>query len=414
MNLKSEQLKSDLSLVVDYDDKLNKQIMREIILETLGKENCDEIKVNNKKVLEYTAINGKKEILLFKQISYLGGNGQHPIFKKRIQIPEWFRDIHNYFKDDNNVEVRFIGVYSYAQNVVFAEFIKETYLTKKLNNSSAHVYINDLYQAMKLGTFKKLDRNGNEIVTIRKISFKSYLDGTLQSDENELFEIFKEFNGNNQIVSDWINSSDAIVEMYNSNFNSWKQTEWAGWFLEFKFDEFLKNRNYTSKIEYVGLSNKKEDDFDFDLWFDEDKFFGDLKASDISKKEAPGNDKSTFIDCINKYDKFWYVIYEHETQKDIDMDNDFEATRFRTNFIKEVGEWDTKKPFDELSYSKKMKHSVKFMNMIIIELNRINYHSVLSDFNQGKQPSGDKRNVKVKINKRDIDNFVVYRQSFDL
>ncbi len=168
----SEQLKSDLSLVVDYDVKLNKSTMRDILIETLGEENCREIKVDKKKVLEYTTATGKKEILLFKQISYLGGNGQHPIFKKRIQIPEWFRDIYNHFKDDNNVEVRFIGIYSYAENVIFAEFVKETYLPKKLNNSSAHVYINDLYQAMKLGTFNKLDRNGIRLSLKEKFSLK--------------------------------------------------------------------------------------------------------------------------------------------------------------------------------------------------------------------------------------------------
>ncbi len=412
MNLKSEQLKSDLSLVVDYDEKLNRKTMLDILYETLGKENCKEIKVNSKKVLEYTTITGNREVLLFKQISYLGGNGQHPIFKKRIQIPSWFRDIYEHFKDDEKTNVRFIGVYSYAGNVIFAEFIKDTYLTKKLNNSSAHVYINDLYQAMKSGTFNKLDRNGNRIVTVRRISFKSYLDDTLQNNNNVLFDIFKEFNDNYYPVNEWIKSSDAIPEMYNANFNSWKQTEWAGWYLEYKFDKYLKEQNHLHRVEYVGSSNKKVGEFDFDLWFDEDNFFGDLKASDIAKKEAPGNDKTTFIDCINKYDKFWYVIYEHETVKDKDFSYEYEATKFRTHFIREVGEWDSNKPFDELSYGKKMKHSVKFKNMIIIELNRINYHSVLSDFNQGKQPSGDKRNVKVKISKKDIDNFVIFRQDF--
>ncbi len=412
MNLKSEQLKSDLSLVVDYDEKLNRKTMLDILYETLGKENCKEIKVNSKKVLEYTTITGSREVLLFKQISYLGGNGQHPIFKKRIQIPSWFRDVYEYFKDDEKTNVRFIGVYSYAGNVIFAEFIKDTYLTKKLNNSSAHVYINDLYQAMKSGTFNKLDRNGNRIVTVRKISFKSYLDDTLQNNNNVLFDIFREFNDNYYPVNEWIKSSEAIPEMYNANFNSWKQTEWAGWYLEYKFDKYLKEQNHLHRVEYVGSSNKKVGEFDFDLWFDKDNFFGDLKASDITKKEAPGNDKTTFIDCINKYDKFWYVIYEHETVKDKDFGYEYEATKFRTHFIREVGEWDSNKPFDELSYGKKMKHSVKFKNMMIIELNRINYHSVLSDFNQGKQPSGDKRNVKVKISKKDIDNFVIFRQDF--
>ena len=50
--------------------------------------------------------------------------------------------------------------------------------------------------------------------------------------------------------------------------------------------------------------------------------------------------------------------------------------------------------------------------MCIIELNRINYREVLSDFIQGRQPDGAARKVKFKINKNNIDNFVVFRYSY--
>ena len=54
---------------------------------------------------------------------------------------------------------------------------------------------------------------------------------------------------------------------------------------------------------------KKHGELDFDLWFNEEKFFGDLKASDEAKKEAPANDQENFLECINTHDKFWYIIY---------------------------------------------------------------------------------------------------------
>ena len=199
--------------------------------------------------------------------------------------------------------------------------------------------------------------------------------------------------------------------MHKENWNKWKETEWPGWYLEFKINSFIKEKCLENKILYVGSSHKRAGELDFDLWFGEDNFYGDLKASDIDKKEAPGNDQNSFIECINKYNKFWYIIYEHNTIKD-NEDNNYDATRFRANYIKDNNEWPLGKQFDELSYYKRMKNSIKFIKMYIIELNRINFRNVLSDFNQGKQPSGDARNPKFKISKKNIDNFIVYEQDF--
>jgi hypothetical protein len=47
--------------------------------------------------------------------------------------------------------------------------------------------------------------------------------------------------------------------------------------------------------------------------------------------------------------------------------------------------------------------------MMIIELNHLNFREALSTFSQGHQPDGSKRRPKLKIDKRNIDNFVVYR-----
>jgi hypothetical protein len=58
-----------------------------------------------------------------------------------------------------------------------------------------------------------------------------------------------------------------------------------------------------------------------------------------------------------------------------------------------------------------MKNSVKFIKMHIIELNRINFREVLAEFNQGVQPSGEKRKPKFKISKNNIDNFIVFSDS---
>lgn len=408
-NLKSEQLTNDFTIDINYDQPLSFSKMTEKMINILGKDNCHTEKIDNKKVFFYKH-EEKTEVLLLASITYLGGNGQHPIFKKRMQLKKWYKDIIEYYKDKQNYTVRFIGVYHYEENIIFTEFIKDSYIKKKMNSSAAHVYINDLYQAMKNGIFKKTDRNKNKLVTIKDTKLKEYLDGHIKGNTNELFSIFKQFN-QESCFNKWITAKEAITEMYDNNWGNWKETEWAGIYLEFKMNSFIKKNKLENQILYVGSSHKKKEDLDFDLWFDKENFFGDLKASNNTKLEAPGNDQIKFTNCINKYTKFWYVIYEHDTIKDT-KENNYEATRFRANFIKEKNEWKKNKPFDELSYYSRMKHSIRFTNMEIIELNPINYQEVLGEFKQGRQPNGDARKPKFKIPKKNIDNFIVFNKDF--
>ena len=86
MNLKSQQLRSDLSLEIDFDQTLTPNQIKERLIEVLGKEYCSEEIIANRKVLVYLNDKGIKQVLLFANISYLGGDGAHPIFKKRIQL----------------------------------------------------------------------------------------------------------------------------------------------------------------------------------------------------------------------------------------------------------------------------------------------------------------------------------------
>ena len=187
-NLKSEQIRSDLSLDINYDEPLSITNMIKRLENILGKENCFTQKIFNKKIFYYKH-QDQIEVLLLASITYLGGNGQHPIFKKRIQLKKWYKDIIDYYKDDSNYNIRFIGVYHYQDNIIFTEFLKESYLQKKMNSSAAHVYTNDLFQAMKEGIFTRKDRNKNELITIKYTKFKDYLDGNLNKYQNNLFKI---------------------------------------------------------------------------------------------------------------------------------------------------------------------------------------------------------------------------------
>ena len=50
-NIKSEQIRSDLSLELDYDQHLSTSLMIKIIENILGKNNCSIERFNNKKLL---------------------------------------------------------------------------------------------------------------------------------------------------------------------------------------------------------------------------------------------------------------------------------------------------------------------------------------------------------------------------
>lgn len=408
MNVDNEQITLDKSLVVAQDQPLSDKQLQICLINELGKDKCRIVVVPPRKwVLEYTD-SGKVFHLLVRTCTYLGN--PHPIFKKRVQLPLWFNEYTNAINKKNpNIDVRYIGVYHYGDehhgdNVIFVDFKKDTYLTKKGHNSSAHVYTNDLFQAMTYGVFSKEDQFGNTITAIRRDSLKDYL--LNRQRHSNLFDLFRRFNCGFSFGK-WLKALDTIKEMHQNEWHQWRQAEWAGWFLEYKFNKFTIEENVTNQMRYVGSSLKRDGDLDFDIRFDEANFYGDLKASDISKSETPGNDQKNLIECIYQYDKFWYVIYEHETVKDSEVFG-YEATKGRNRYIKSV---DPSYDKDELSYHERMKSKVKFVKMSIVELNRINFRDALTDFHQGRQPDGSARALKFNINKKVLenDNFVVFR-----
>ena len=412
MNVDSEQITLDKSLVFAQDQPLSEKQLQECLIDVLGEANCKVLKIPSRKwVLEYID-EGKVYHLLVRTCTYLGNH--NPTYKKRVQLPLWFNDYANMISEQNpDIDVRYIGVYHYGDehhgdNIIFIDFKKETYLLKKGNNSSAHIYTNDLFQAMTYGVFTKEDYFGNTISAIRRDAFHGYLTNKAV-EKKSLFDLFREFNSG-FTFGQWIKALDAIKEMHANDWHQWRQAEWAGWFLEYRFDKYTKENNVTNQMRYVGSSLKREGDLDFDIRFDADDFYGDLKASDISKKETPANDQSNFIECIYNHEKFWYVIYEHETIKD-SADTGYEATKGRNHYIKSV---DASYDKGEMSYHTRMKNAVKFVRMSIVELNRVNFREALIAFNQGRQADGSARKPKFNINKKVLenDNFVVFRYTY--
>lgn len=402
MNIPSEQILPDLRIVLDQNQPLSPSKQETALRNNLGADHCSYQEICGRIVFVYEN-NGKKTIILHRAITYLGN--PHPVHKMRIQLPREFKDYCFLVQEEHpEIDVRIIGVYHYEGTLVFVDFVKDTYLQKRMHNSSAHVYTNDLYQGLRNGVFHKEDQFGNHMYAVHPFHLAKYMNGE-ESGTNELFELFCRFN-NGFTFGEWLYSVDMIRKMYGDKWRQWKQTEWAGWYLEYEFEKFTRENSLTHLMRYTGSSNKKHGDgiFDFDVWFDRDQFYGDLKASDIDQKEAIGNDQETFVECVSRYGKFWYIIYEHETLKDGPKTH-CKATIERDDFLREIGE-EVHEHSDNHRY---IKHSVNFQKMAILELNEANYRAALIEHNQGKQPNGAARKPKFSIKKSEIDNFVVFR-----
>ena len=192
MNVDSEQITLDKNLVIAQDQPYSDRQLKDCMIKILGAKYCRLITLPPRKtVLEYRE-GGKTIHFLIKACTYLGN--PHPIFKKRVQLPLWFNEYACFIHKHNpNIDVRYIGVYhfgdkNHGENEVFIDFKKDTYLLKKGHNSSAHVYTNDLFQAMTYGVFTKEDQFGNTITTIRRDCLKDYLLNRQRRSDN-LFDL---------------------------------------------------------------------------------------------------------------------------------------------------------------------------------------------------------------------------------
>lgn len=395
---KSEQIMPNLSIIYDYDEPLSK---RKDILQVFNNALETKCELLNYKLGE----NDRKNVYVYKHdniidyflvgaITYL--SKPHPLFKKRFQLKKWYKKFYQEYSGKENVRIWLIGIYHYNGLIVFVDFNIKDYIHRKLNSSAAHIFINDLYQGITTKYFRKVDNNKNKINVVNFHFFKEYING--KTVENPIIKLFSKFN-NNFDFGKWILADEAIKEMKNKNFYQWRGTEWPGWFLEYKFSAFIVSENCKGEMIYLG-NVKDKNLLDFDIFFPRENFYGDLKASDIKKKEAPGNDQLNVLEAINQYQKLWYVIYEHNTEKDVLHNNEMALKRMEILGMEGND--------DHISYAKKMKHSVEFVQMKIFELNRINLNETLAIFNQGRQPNGNKRPPKFLINKQNIDNFIIY------
>lgn len=385
-NVKSEQITKSGIVINDKAEILTDKELQSIILKYFdGTQVCD------KKI--YGTYRNKKYCIYYKNISYLGN--PWPLHKKRIQIAKSFSELYEE-NSKKGITTLIIGVYSYKENIILVDF----QIKQRGKNSSAHVYSNDLRHATINGYFKKNDNMGNVIIafnpTKRKI-IEAYLEEKLYNENLMDLPFISYFDNFFDDIDKNLNGIRCYKEMSNDNYNNARQSEWAGFYIEYKLEQYLNKFDVSTLIQF--LHNKSKGQIDLDLYFPQNQCYGDLKTHSNDSKGILGNDLQTIKKLINK-SSIYYIVCNHDTEKD--KDYNYEVTIF----------WNKLCNKDNLySYGEKMKHSIKITDYQILEINKFNGR-YLGIFNQGINSNQKSRTPKIQIKERDINNFLIHKRKY--
>lgn len=380
-----EQLNENGEIIYDKDISYSRGELKHIVKEyynIIGEE-------NDCLIGEYEGI---KYACYLKNITYLGT--PHPKYKKRVQLGNNFIEKYQYFKA-KNMELIILGIYNYHNNLFFVDFDTANYACNKSHNSSAHVLISDFQEAFEKGFYSKIDVRNNKISIFNKDNVSKFLGIKFKGYKDPKLMVFEELNTFFDSIDTYWNGIECYQEMIDNNFNQKFQSEWPGFYLEYLLSSYLKKYDKKGIIQYK--QNKGKYDIDLDLEFPLIPAYGDLKCHSLGTSAIPGNDYETIMNVIQDY-AIYYVICDHDTVKDSDMD--YRTTKF----------WNTVQHKDDLmSYHAKMKGAVHLRNYMVLEINKYNAR-YLSEFQKGFiNSNGKPRKRKIQIKKKDLPNFVIYK-----
>ena len=241
--------------------------------------------------------------------------------------------------------------------------------------------------------------NGNTITIFTKEKIMDFYKYKFSHNEIEskieIVNTFDDFFAS--ISKDWY-GIECYQEMIEANYNNKFQSEWGGFYLEFLLNQYIEEKNISNIIRFN--KQKAINKIDLDLYFPKINSFGDLKTHSESSGGILGNDLET-IKKIIENGKIYYVVCNHKTTKD--KDNEYIVTTF----------WNTVQGKDNLmSYANKMKHSIHLESFYILEINKYNF-KYIDIFNQGINSDGKKRNPKISISNKNINNFIIHMVFFD-
>ena len=198
----------------------------------------------------------------------------------------------------------------------------------------------------------------------------------------------------NQKIWEWIN---VYKEMIKNDYNNMLQAEWPWFYFEFLFFDFLKKNN----ISEIKKNNIK-------IWFDLLLFwekYGDLKTSNNQSNSIIGNNIKFIKPLLDNNQELYYIVLFFKVE--MDKENDYEVTTFwntQINLIKNKNK-------RLHSYGNRMKNKVFLEELLLLKIDNKN-KIFLKDFHQWINSNWKKRNKKILINKKDINNFILFHKKF--
>lgn len=390
-----DQIDKNGNIIPGFDESLSRNEILSVIREHFFGVNLIECEGQYMMLGEYRGI---KYTLRCKNITYLGN--PHPAFKKRIQIANDLFDFYRISKKLGAIPI-LLGIYSYKGNIVFTDFDLETFINKKAHNSSAHIYSQDISNAVKHGMFSKEDYFKNHILAFRTDRVEKFLTYKLDIDRSDDFriEIARVMDSFFAGVPMHWDGISCYQQMIDCNYKNKFQPEWPGFYLEYLLDKYIQESGL-KQIQYA--QDKSKGGIDLDLYFPTVGSYGDLKAHSDYSSAIQGNDWETIEHLVfDEKQSIYYIVLEHETRKDKDFG--FEVTEF----------WNRSKNKENLrSYGNKMKKDVTLSQYFILDINADNF-KYLVEFHQGKNSNDKPRNKKIMIRTKDIPTFLVYSKTFD-
>lgn len=382
-----EQIQKDGAIVKDYDEIYSSNQLIDII-----KQYFKVVFIENKTLV--ADFNNNTFAIYVKNVSYLGN--PHPDFKKRVQLGKTFKDKCDYFKN-RGIPMIILGIYHYGNNLVFVDFNNEKYSNNKSNNSSAHVLTSDIQIATIKGYYSKIDARENKVTCFTSDNISKFLKIKFGEDKDNIRSIVSICDDFFKTLSLEWNGIECYKEMFKANYAKKREAEWPGFYLEYKFENYISYNHLLNVAQ--AYQDKSQDGIDLDLYFPEIQSFGDLKCHSKNSSSILGNKKSTIFKVL-KTGSIYYIVLEHDTIKDSEMD--YSTTIYWNTLLNKK---------NKMSYSTKMKGKVSLLNYKILEINKYNIR-FLTDFQTNfKNSNGKKRDTKISIKNRDISNFVIYKKN---
>lgn len=187
----------------------------------------------------------------------------------------------------------------------------------------------------------------------------------------------------------------AIIEMKEAEYKKWRQTEWQGFYFEFKVLPPLIN-TYGGGPKKIGRT-----EFDYHL-----ERIWDLKVHSMNRRTDTGcilNDAQAIDNAVSEYG-FGMIVLNGEPQLDL------EFTRWHKKFRGEPEGEPTR-------LLKKEFHPKRIDIFYIPDIDRLakaKFDRELVDFHQGRQATGHSRNIKYSLNLKKALESDLYKTSIQI